>query len=109
MSAYIIYHYNITDRSKIDELTRLSQPINEKYGAKVLVGSPVKAVEGNTYSSIVVLEFESFAAAQVFQNADEQKELSLLRNEITDGWSAIVPGATETQAVIDSGYFNVKP
>ena len=37
MSSYVIYHYKITDRRQIDELTRLSLPVNEKYEAKVVL------------------------------------------------------------------------
>ena len=57
MSAYVIHHYKITNRSKIDELTRRSPPINEKCGAKMIVGSPVKALEGNTLNHMFILEF----------------------------------------------------
>lgn len=105
MSGYVIYHYNITDRSQIDELTRQSLPVNEKYGAEVLIGSPVKAVEGDTHSHIVVLKFDSFESAQTYHHSPENQSLSKLRNRITKGWAAIVPGDCETQAVVDSGYF----
>ena len=105
MSAYVIYHYNITDRSRIDELTELSFPVNEKYGAKVIIGSPVKALEGNTRSHIVVLEFPDFTAAEEYYNSDEHKEIKALMHQITEGWATIVPGCSETQEIVDSGYF----
>jgi len=105
MAGYVLFHYNITDRSKIDELSELSQPIHKKYNAEVIVGSPVKAVEGEALTHMVMLKFESFEAAQTFYNSPEQKELTKFRNRITQGWAAIVPGDSETQAVIDSGYY----
>jgi uncharacterized protein (DUF1330 family) len=105
MSAYIIFNYDITDRSKIDELTELSLPVNKKYGATVLIGSPVKTLEGSAHSGMVVLEFINFEAAEKFYYSDENKELSVLRNKITKGWAAIVPGDSETQKLVDSGYF----
>ena len=105
MSAYVIYHYKITDRSRIDDLTHQSLPINEKYGAKVIVGSPVKALEGVTLPNMVILEFKNFAAAQTYYYSDEHKELSLLRNSITEGWVSLVPGDSVTQELVDSGYF----
>ncbi len=108
MSAYVIYHYRITDRSKIDELTHHSIPINEKYGAKVIIGSPVKTLEGDTLPNMVVLEFKDFEAAKKYYSSDEHKELPLLRNEITEGWVSIVPGNSETQQLVDSGYFECK-
>lgn len=105
MSAYIIFNYDITDRSKIDELTELSSPVNKKYGATVLIGSPVKTLEGSAHSGMVVLEFKNFEAAEKFYYSDENKELSVLRNKITKGWAAIVPGDSETQKLVGSGYF----
>lgn len=105
MSAYIVFHYRITDRSRIDELTSRSTPIDKKYGAEVIVGSPVKALEGETLTHMVILGFKNFEAAQTYYYSDENKALSVLRNEITEGWATIVPGDSETQAVVDSGYF----
>ena len=108
MSAYIIFHYNITDRSQIDELTRRSLPIDKKYGAEVIVGSPVKALQGKTSTHMVILAFKDFEAAQNYYYSDEHKALSVLRNEITEGWATIVPGNSETQTLVDSGYFKKK-
>ena len=45
-----MYHYRITDRSKIVELARQSLPVNEEYGVQVIVGSPVRALQGETFS-----------------------------------------------------------
>lgn len=45
MSADFVAHYNILDRSRIDEVTALMQLIDEKYGAEAIVGSPVKPLE----------------------------------------------------------------
>ena len=106
MAGYLIFHYRISDRSRIDELTKLSQPIDVKYGAEVIVGSPVKAVEGTAMTHIVILKFASFEAAETYYHSPEHLELSRLRNEITEGWAAIVPGDSETQKIVDSGYFN---
>ncbi len=107
MSSYVIYHYEITDRSQIDDLTRLSLPVNEKYNAKVVIGSPVKALEGTTFTHIVMLEFKDFESAKGYYYSEEHKEITVLRNKITSGWAAIVPGDSETQAVVDSGYFDL--
>ncbi|MFK7995987.1 MAG: DUF1330 domain-containing protein [Granulosicoccus sp.] len=106
MAGYVIFNYKIKDRTKIDQLTQLSLPVNSQYGAEVIVGSPVKALEGHALSHIVILKFDSFEAAQIFYHSPEHTELSKLRNEITEGWSAIVPGDSETQKLVDTGYFN---
>lgn len=108
MASYIIYHYNITDRSQIEQLTQLSMPVNDKYGAKVIVGSPVKTLEGETFSHIVILEFDDFDSAKEYYYSSEHQEISVLRNKVTSGWATIVPGETETQRVVDSGYFDAR-
>lgn len=105
MAGYMIFSYNITDRSQIDELTRLSQPIDARYGAKVIIGSPVKTLEGSAHSHLVVLQFDSFESALHYYHCPEQKELAILRNRITEGWVSVVPGDSETAEVVESGYF----
>ena len=105
MSAYVIFNYKITDRSQIDELTKSSIPVNEKYGAEVIVGSPVKTVEGNTLPNMVILKFRNFKSAKDWYYSEEHKEIILLRNAITEGWATILPGVDEIQDIIESGYF----
>jgi len=108
MSAYVIFNYKITDRSKIDKLTESSLPINEKYGAEVIVGSPVKTIEGKALPNMVILKFRSFQSAKEWYYSEEHKEISLLRNAITEGWATIVPDVNEIEEVIESGYFEGK-
>ncbi len=108
MSAYFVAHYNILDRSRIDEVTALMEPIDKKYGAEVIVGSPVKPLEGNTYSNIVIYKFESFEAAGRWYFSEEQQEVKRLRTDITEGWAAILPECEETQSLVNAGYFACK-
>lgn len=108
MSAYFIAHYNILDRSRIDEVTKLMQPIDEKYGAEVIVGSPVKPLEGKTHSNIIIYKFDSFDAAERWYFSEEHQEVKRLRTDITEGWAAILPECAETQALVNAGYFACK-
>ena len=105
MSTYVIFNYKITDRSKINELTEKIKPVDKKYAAEVIVGSPVKTIEGSTLPNMVIYRFKSFQAAQDWYYSDEQQEVSLFRNAITEGWVSIVPGMDETQELQESGYF----
>ena len=106
MSAYVVFNYKILDRSKIDELTERVKPIDEKYGAEVIVGSPVKAIEGSALPNMVIYKFKSFEAAERWYYSQEHQELSVFRNGITEGWVTIVPGVTETDSLVESGYFS---
>ena len=105
MSAYVIFNYKILNRSKIDELTERCKSINEKYGATVIVGSPLKTVEGSTLPNMVIYKFASFEAAKNWYDSEENQKISVFRTGITEGWAAIVPGVSETEALIESGYF----
>lgn len=64
MSVYIVINYKILDRNKINELTERVIPIDKKYGAEVIVGSPVKTVEGNALPNMVIYKFNTFEAAK---------------------------------------------
>lgn len=106
MSAYIIFNYKILDRSKIDELTERVIPIDKKYGAEVIVASPVKTVEGKTLPNMVIYKFNSFEAANNWYYSKEHQAISVFRNAITEGWVTIIPGVDETDTLVEAGYFD---
>ena len=91
MSGYIIYHYNILDETKIDQLGLLSLPVLEKYSGELVVGSGVRVLEGSPYTNMVIYKFQSIDAAKAFYESEEAQELSKLRNEITEGFVVFVP------------------
>lgn len=109
MSAYIIFNYKILDRSKIDELTERVIPIDKKYGAEVIVGSPVKTVEGKALPNMVIYKFSNFEAAKDWYYSEEHQNVSVFRNAITEGWATIIPGVEETDALVETGYFDCQP
>jgi len=106
MTAYVIYHYKIIDRERVSELRAPSEELDKLYGGELVVASPVKHLEGSGFTHMVMKKFDSFQSAQVYFNSDEHQALSKLRNEITEGWSTIVPGIMETELVVQSGYFD---
>ena len=95
MSAYIIFNYKILDRIKIEEIRDLITPILEKYETEVIVASPVKAIEGETFPSMVIHKFNSIEDAEHFYYSKEHQEIVAFRKSITEGWATIVPGYVE--------------
>jgi len=91
MSGYIIYHYNIVDKERINELGPRSLPIIEKYGGELIVASTVARLEGSPYTHMVVYKFDSKEKAEAFYESEESRELSKLRNKVTEGFVVIVP------------------
>ncbi|WP_122072090.1 DUF1330 domain-containing protein [Pseudophaeobacter sp. EL27] len=106
MSGYVLFHYNIIDRSRIDELGPMSAPIVEKYQGELIVASPVKPVKGSTpYAGMVMYKFSSFETALEFYHSPEMTELAKFRNQVIEGFATVIPGHSETATVVDSGYF----
>ena len=106
MAGYVLHHYNIIDRSRIDELGPMSLPIVEKYKGELIVASPVKTVIGSTsYSGMVVYKFDSFEAALKFYHSPEMIELAKFRDQVIEGFATVLPGHSETENVVKSGYF----
>lgn len=95
MSAYVIFNYTILDRSRIDELSKISKDSDKqsKYDSKVIVASPTNCVEGTTLPNMVIYEFKDLETAKNWYY--EEDETSKLRKEITEGWVTIVPGYTQ--------------
>lgn len=91
MKCYIIYHYNILDTERIEQLGPLSLPIVEKYGGELVVGSSVHCLEGSTYTHMVAYRFKNKEMAKAFFESEESQNLSKLRQEITEGIVVFVP------------------
>jgi uncharacterized protein (DUF1330 family) len=110
MAGYVLHHYNIIDRSRIDELGPMSLPIVEKYGGELIVASPVKTLAGSTsYANLVIYKFDSFEAALEFYHSPEMTELAKFRNQVIEGFATVIPGHLETEKVVKSGYFATSP
>lgn len=106
MAGYVLHHYNIIDRSRIEELGPRSLPIVEKYGGELVVASPMKTLAGPTsYTNMVMYRFESFEAALTFYNSEEMIELRKFSSQVIEGFATVVPGHSETEGVVKSGYF----
>ena len=92
MSCYIIYHYNIIDKERIELLGPLSVPIVEKFGGELIIANYTDFLEGSSpYSHMVVYKFKSKELAKSFYESEESRELSKLRNEVTEGFVVLMP------------------
>ncbi len=94
MPSYIVFNYEITDRSRIEELSRRSKisNANSVYKPKLIAATCVDTVEGKALSHLVMYEFENIEAATGWYYEDSAKDVSDLRKEITNGWVSIIPG-----------------
>lgn len=94
MPAYIIFNYEITDRSRIEELSRRAKicDANSQYQSKLLAATCVEALEGNALPHLVMYEFDNIDIATKWYYEDSSKDMSELRKDITKGWVSIIPG-----------------
>ena len=92
MSCYIIYHYNILDKERIELLGPLSLPIVEKFGGELVIANYAECLEGSSpYRHMVAYKFKSKEVAKSFYESEESRELSKLRNEVTEGFAVLMP------------------
>ena len=91
MSGFIMFHYNVLDRVRIEELGPRSLPVLKQFGGELVVGSYVTALEGSPYTHMVLYRFPTKEAAMGYYESHEIQELSKLRKEITDGFAVYVP------------------
>jgi len=99
VSAYIVFHYNIKDRSRIDELGPLSLPIVEQFDGEICIASPVKNLEQSPYSHMVVYKFPSMEAATGYCESPAYRELSILRKQLVEGIAVLVPGFNQSDSM----------
>jgi len=97
MAGFIIFHYNILDRTRIEELGPRSLPVLHKFGGELAVGSYVTRLEGSPYTHMVAYKFPTQEAAMGYYESGEIQELSKLRREITDGFAVYVPAHEQTE------------
>ncbi|MEH6451338.1 MAG: DUF1330 domain-containing protein [Oleispira sp.] len=92
MSCYIINHYNIIDKERIELLGPLSMPIVEKFGGELVIANYADFLEGSSpYSHMVVYKFKTKELAKSFYECEESQKLSKLKNEVLEGFTILMP------------------
>lgn len=94
MAAYVIGNITVNDDVRYDEYRARVPAIIAQYGGRYLVrGGAVHPVEGNFgLDRVVILEFESVAAAKKFHDSPEYAPLLKLRGEIATSHLSIIEG-----------------
>jgi uncharacterized protein (DUF1330 family) len=85
--GYVIAELTVTDPEGYKQYAAAVPPIIAKFGGKYLVrGGRTVAVEGDPPSGrIVVIEFDSLAAARAFEESHEYQDLAQLRHKAANG------------------------
>lgn len=85
--GYVIAELTVTDPEGYKQYAAAVPPIIAKFGGKYLVrGGRTVGVEGDPPSGrIVVIEFDSLAAARAFEESYEYQNIAQLRHKAANG------------------------
>ncbi len=94
MPAYLLVRANVTDMKQYREYMKLTPAIVEKYGGQFIIRGGDKVIlEGpDEPERIVLLKFESVAAAQRMYNSDEYQAAMKLREGAADASFIVMEG-----------------
>ena len=85
--GYVIAELTVTDPQAYKQYAAAVPPIIAKFGGKYLVrGGQTVGVEGDPPGGrIVVIEFDSLAAAKSFEESHEYQEIAQVRHQAANG------------------------
>jgi uncharacterized protein (DUF1330 family) len=94
--GYVIAEITVTDPEAYKQYAASVPPIAAKFGGKYLVrGGQTVAVEGERPSGrIVVIEFDSLAAARSFEDSPDYQAITPLRQKAARSRVFLVEGVT---------------
>ncbi len=93
MPGYVVANYTINDPEAFQKYPPAVGPTIAQYGGRLLAADQtVRAIEGSPRAVLVIIEFESVAAAQRWYDSPENTAVKGLRTSTTDGWLAIADG-----------------
>jgi uncharacterized protein (DUF1330 family) len=97
LKGYVIAEITVTDPEAYKQYAATVPPIAAKFGGKYLVrGGQTVVVEGEPPSGrIVVIEFDSLAAARSFEDSPEYQAVAPLRRKAARSRVFLVEGVTQ--------------
>jgi len=95
--GYVVAEITVTDTEAYKQYAAAVPPIAAKFGGRYLVrGGPTVAVEGEPPAGrIVVIEFDSLAAARSFEQSAEYQAVAPLRRQAARSRQFLVEGVTQ--------------
>ena len=88
----ILFNYDIIDQNTYQQYIQAVRSTLMQHSGKVLVSdSEPNDIEGKSNRTLVVLEFETEAAAMQWYNSPEYQAIIHLRIDASEGWGRRVP------------------
>jgi|TARA_B110000977_G_scaffold201889_1_gene299877 uncharacterized protein (DUF1330 family) len=93
LKGYLMANIRITDLEKFQKFAGMAAPVIKQYGGKVLArGSNAIRHEGNLSGTVMMIEFESKIAAELFYNSDEYQAAKKIRDACSEADLMIIEG-----------------
>ena len=94
MAAYVVFEIDVTNPEEYEEYKKLSGPAIAQYGGRYLVrGGRTETLEGDwSPRRLVIVEFESVAAAKKWWSSPEYSRARAIRNRAADSKLIVAEG-----------------
>ena len=94
--GYLVANIRVTDKDNFQEFADMAGPAIKKYGGKVLARGPAAdRLEGSVTGIVMMIEFESKAAADTFYHSEEYQAAKAVREQCSDTDLMIVEGVPD--------------
>lgn len=94
--GYLVANIRVTDQDKFQEFSGMAGPAIKKYGGKVLARGPdADRLEGGVSGIVMMIEFESKEAANIFYHSEEYQAAKAVREKCSDTDLMIIEGVSD--------------
>ena len=94
--GYLVANIRVQDKEKFAAFSGMAAPIIEAYGGKVLARGPnAERHEGHLTGVVMMIEFESKEAANIFYYSEEYQAAKAVREACSETDFMIIEGVSE--------------
>ena len=94
--GYVVANIRVKDQEKFQQFSGMAGPVITKYGGKVLARGPgADRLEGDVSGVVMMIEFESKAAANTFYHSEEYQAAKAVREACSETDFMIIEGVSE--------------
>ena len=94
--GYLVANIRVTDQEKFQAFSGMAAPAIKKYSGKVLARGPgAERLEGDVSGVVMMIEFESKEAANIFYHSEEYQAAKAVREECSDTDLMIIEGLAD--------------
>ena len=94
--GYLVANIRVTDQEKFQAFSGMAAPAIKNYGGEVLARGPgAERLEGDGSGVVMMIEFESTEAANIFYHSEEYQAAKAVREECSDTDLMIIEGLAD--------------